>query len=193
MGRRELYARGVGQDTPLDRAVWTDADYETMGWHDVAIHGIAFEDDGASRLLLDLDYIVEWLCPVPPSKSLAFLVTPATLIFENVWGLEGAMRAASAYQRVLLLIDSLKVSTPSAEQMKASTSTAGGHDFASGFPNTGDLRAWEISGQNFELTFLADGYHQHFRAHPINVTRGQRLTSAQRGGISFAEPAELPQ
>jgi hypothetical protein len=102
------------------------------------------------------------------------------------------VRAASAAERVRPLIDSVRVSDPSAEQIKAGTIMAGGHDFASGFPRTDDLRAWEINGHNFELKFLASGYHQHFRAQPIHVAERQRLTNSQRGGFSFAEPTELP-
>jgi hypothetical protein len=68
----------------LDRAVWTDADFETMGWHDNAVHAISFADDESSRLLLDLDYILRWLQPEPPKKNFSFLIAPATLIFENV-------------------------------------------------------------------------------------------------------------
>ena len=77
-----------------------------MGWHDACVHAVAVEDDGRSRLLLDLDYIVNWVKPQPPETSWRFSVAPATLVFENVWDLEGDIAAASGMaQRVLLLID----------------------------------------------------------------------------------------
>jgi hypothetical protein len=46
----------------LAKAVWTEADFDAMGWHDNAIYAIAVEPvpDNPGRLLLDLDYIVEW-------------------------------------------------------------------------------------------------------------------------------------
>src|SRR5690348_9572503 len=53
-------------DEPLEKAVWTDGDFDTMGWHDASVHAIAFheEEHGAQdALLLDLDYIVRWLDP----------------------------------------------------------------------------------------------------------------------------------
>jgi hypothetical protein len=47
------------------KTVWTEADFDAMDWHDNAVHAVALEpalpDPG--RLLLDLDYIVEWVAP----------------------------------------------------------------------------------------------------------------------------------
>jgi hypothetical protein len=84
----------------LEKAVWTDADFVTMGWHDATVHAIAFhEDEQNAELLLDLDYIVRWIDPEPPAEHLTFLVAPATLVFENVWGLDGELGAA---ERTLL-------------------------------------------------------------------------------------------
>jgi hypothetical protein len=48
------------------------------------------------------------------------------------------------------------------------------------------LHRWTIDGQEFELTFLASGYHQHTR-RPLHID-GQRLSDEQRGGISFEQP-----
>jgi len=46
----------------VGKTVWTDADFETMGWHDNAVHAIAVEPapPHPGSLLLDIDYIVEW-------------------------------------------------------------------------------------------------------------------------------------
>ena len=49
-------------DEPLEKAVWTDGDFDRMGWHDARVHAIAFhEDEDNAELLLDLDYIVRWI------------------------------------------------------------------------------------------------------------------------------------
>ena len=32
----------------VSKALWTDADFETMGWHDNAVHAIALEPDRKS-------------------------------------------------------------------------------------------------------------------------------------------------
>jgi hypothetical protein len=71
----------TGPDTPLTKTVWTDADFESMGWHDNAIHAFACEPalPYPGRLLVDLDYIVEWVNPVAPETRFSFWVCPATL------------------------------------------------------------------------------------------------------------------
>ncbi len=170
-----------------------------MGWHDSCVHAMAVEDDGRSRLLLDLDYIVNSVRPEPPEIAWRFSVAPATLVFENVWDLEGDIAAASGMaQRVLLLINVLRRESDVTKDVTSGrrerwiSGMAGGHDFSKGQPETDYLDRWEIAGHNFALRFLADGFHQHFRARPTLIGK-QRLTGPERGGLSFAEPVELPQ
>ena len=64
------------------RDIYTEADFGSMGWHDCHIHAIALEPlpDNPGRLLLDIDYLVEWQRPDPASRGLAFMVSPATLV-----------------------------------------------------------------------------------------------------------------
>src|SRR5689334_9123992 len=96
-------------DEPLEKAVWTDGDFDTMGWHDATVHAIAFHEDeqGAQdALLLDLDYIVRWLDPEPPAEYFTFLVAPATLVFENVWNLQGELDTRAG--RMLLHINTIE-------------------------------------------------------------------------------------
>jgi hypothetical protein len=45
---------------------------------------VAVEDDGWSRLLLDLDFIVTVVHPEPPKRVLSFWVAPATLVCLSV-------------------------------------------------------------------------------------------------------------
>jgi hypothetical protein len=138
-----------------------------MGWHDASVHAIAFEEsDDRAALLLDLDYIVRWIEPQPPSQYFSFLVAPATLVFENVWSLNGDVSA----QRTLLEIADL-------HRLEAETDRQ---------RNAGVSR-WRVEGQEFELRFFATGFHQHFRALP-RQSASQRLSSDERGGISFAQP-----
>jgi hypothetical protein len=65
------------------RLHWSDAEFDRMAWHDVAIHGIAAVPD-RFELCLDIDYIFEWLCPVPAGGAVRFRIAPATLVFEHV-------------------------------------------------------------------------------------------------------------
>jgi hypothetical protein len=79
----------------LEKAVWTAADFDRMDWHDARVHAITFHEvEQDAELLLDLDYIVRWIDPEPPAEYFSFLVAPATLVFENVWCLEGELGAA---------------------------------------------------------------------------------------------------
>lgn len=66
---------------------FTEADFDTLSWHDDEIH--AFElrvgnpdrDAWTSDLVLDLDHIVEW---VPQEGGgMRFRVAPATLVFHG--------------------------------------------------------------------------------------------------------------
>lgn len=60
------------------KLVWTDEDFENMGWHDNRLYGIIF-DTQEFRLSFDIDYIFE------SSDSWdSFLVAPSNLNFENV-------------------------------------------------------------------------------------------------------------
>jgi hypothetical protein len=40
------------------KTTWTDADFDTMGWHDNAVHAVALEPapSDPGRLLLDIDH-----------------------------------------------------------------------------------------------------------------------------------------
>jgi hypothetical protein len=63
------------------------AAFDQLSWHDNAVHGLRIDvgdpDRGQwhSRLILDLDHIVEWLCCTDGRTH--FRVAPATLVFEN--------------------------------------------------------------------------------------------------------------
>jgi hypothetical protein len=60
-----------------------------MSWHDNAVHAIAWAPipGNPGRLLLDIDYILQWDAPEPPARTLSFWISPATLAFEPAWDL----------------------------------------------------------------------------------------------------------
>ena len=66
------------------KSEWSTDDYDEMSWHDNHVHGIRFieGEHGSGELVLDLDYILEWITPI--EKSFRFLVAPATLTFHEV-------------------------------------------------------------------------------------------------------------
>lgn len=64
----------------LEKKIWTDADFEKMGWHDCHIYKIRL----AKNLELDIDYILQWNKPEIDGLPFTFWVAPATLVFKNI-------------------------------------------------------------------------------------------------------------
>ncbi|MEV4056817.1 DinB family protein [Amycolatopsis sp. NPDC049688] len=89
--------------TEVSQAVWTDADFAQMGWHDCRVHAAALvEDDDdlpPGRLLLDLDYIVRWVEPARRRKHFTFWIAPATLVFDQAWDITGTLGPCTAAWR----------------------------------------------------------------------------------------------
>ncbi|MEV8516877.1 hypothetical protein [Dactylosporangium sp. NPDC051484] len=150
----------------LSKAVWTDADFMGMGWHDCRVHAISiggYEDDTLppGRLLLDLDYIVRWVEPSGEEFPFTHWISPATLVFERAWKITGQLEPT---HEVLEIADMHRLDPPDDQP---------------------DAR-WHIEGHNFELSLRAHGYIQYLRLPPLHVAR-QVLTMVERGGISFAK------
>ena len=74
------------QDVAVRR--WSDSSFVEMSWHDCLVHGLWLEQDGEYQndLVLDLDYIVEWIRT--GDGSFRFSVAPAVLRFQNVGKLQ---------------------------------------------------------------------------------------------------------
>jgi hypothetical protein len=73
----------------LAKTAWTQADFDQMSWHDNEVHAIAIEPapPEPGRLLLDIDYIVQWVPPQAPFRLISFWICPATLVFDPAWDL----------------------------------------------------------------------------------------------------------
>ncbi|NUS29966.1 MAG: hypothetical protein HOV70_19440 [Streptomyces sp.] len=158
-------------ESGLEKGVWSDADFERMGWHDVTIHGLFVERTDAvlPRLLFDLDYVVRWVHPTPPETHFSFWVAPATLVFEDVWDLEGNLDFSGLF--LDLEIDALHRLPPKDDR-----------------PAWSEVPLWHIEGHAFDLRFRADGFRQFIRQPPRHARR-LVLGHAERGGPSFAETA----
>jgi hypothetical protein len=161
-------------DHGLSKAVWTNSDFEVMGWHDATIWAFCVQkadtDDvpeGATwptdRLLLDLDYISRWVEPSERGGSFTFWVAPATLAFTGVKGLQ-VNHSSDLHD------------APEDLEVADLHQTDGG---------------WHVEGHSFDIRFRAEGFRQVFRAAPT-YGQGQRLSLSARGGYSFSEtPADL--
>jgi hypothetical protein len=73
---------------------WTHEHFDEMSWHDNHVHGVRFiaGEHGAGELVLDIDYIVEWLRTGDASQ---FRLLPATLRFTDVTNLHISLDYAS--------------------------------------------------------------------------------------------------
>lgn len=67
---------------------YTEADFDRLSWHDCHIWAFELrtgdpdEGDWRSELVLDIDFIVDWLCGAEGGGQ--FRVAPATLVFRGV-------------------------------------------------------------------------------------------------------------
>jgi len=82
--------------------IYTEADFEHLSWHDCSIWAIELragnpaEGDWTSDLVLDIDFIVAWICGVG-GRGGQFRMAPASLVFHGVtdpkinidWGTSG--------------------------------------------------------------------------------------------------------
>jgi hypothetical protein len=64
----------------LEKWIWSNNDFEKMGWHDCPIYALKFDD----KVSFDIDYILIWNQPENDRMPFTFWISPATLIFENV-------------------------------------------------------------------------------------------------------------
>jgi hypothetical protein len=148
---------------PAGPTTWTEADFDSMSWHDNAVHAIAWhplaENPGA--LLLDIDYILGVVRPEPPDRSLSSWISPATLVFEPAWDLTtGIDRNGWAFQ---LFLNSITRSEPDER---------GNYD-------------WTLEGDGIAISLGAPGFTQYLRRPPV-LRRGYFLTAEERGGFSFS-------
>jgi hypothetical protein len=146
----------------LDKHIWTEADFDSMNWHDNPIHAMTFSEN--FELLLDIDYIFEW---VLKGKKYLFWISPCTLVFENVYDLTFDIGPTTPR----LTIDFLTKENPqrpkNSEYIKRDT------EFD-----------WTIEMQEGTIGFKSVGFKQYVRALP-KLLATQKLVLAERGGISF--------
>jgi hypothetical protein len=150
----------------LAKTVWTHADFDQMTWHDNELHAIALEPalPEPGRLLLDIDCIVQWVPPEPPSDRLGLWICPATLVFDPAWDLTTDIDLRGWAFSLSLL--SVQRSDP---------------DEDGSFDRT-------LAGDQFTIKLGAPGFTQYLRRPPVYTSRA-RLTAEERGGFSFDRQA----
>jgi hypothetical protein len=155
------------QPFTLEKPVWTEADFEQMGWHDVHIHAVAFRPE-ISELWLDIDYIFTWVDPRGAETHYSFWVAPATLVFTNVHSLRLDVESLDGDLSLQGIERSEPTAARNAEYLAKKTEWL-----------------WLLDCNEGEVAFHSVGFSQFTRRPPV-LLQTRQLTLEERGGISFA-------
>jgi hypothetical protein len=153
----------------LEKPVWTQVDFNVMGWHDSKVWGILANTD-EWELLVDLDYIFKWVHPKGEEKYFKCWVAPVTMVFENVYDVKMNIESEQGEIEVADL------------HMENPRKTKNGKFTEYTF---------RFECQEGEITLSATGYKMYVRQKP-RLLQGQQLEFTERGGVNFGrELAEL--
>jgi hypothetical protein len=144
------------------QVAWTDAQFAEMSWHDNHVHGLRIVEGehGSGKLVLDLDYILEWLRA--DEAGFSFKMVPATLTFLGVTDLRLALNyAASSAAMVPFSIHRIGRRSEVRERYTAQCWTI------------------EINWPTGEIAFEASGYEQKAWGK-VKVSSQQHLLSHER-------------
>ena len=143
---------------------WTHEQFSDMSWHDNHVHGLRVVEGshGTGELILDLDYILEWLCEMDGTK---FKIVPVNLTFLEVCDLRVSLDYATPTAALS------PFSIHSIERFSESR----GHYVA-------EMWKIAINWPKGEITFQAKGYEQR-AIGAVVVSGSQCLLPAERNHI----------
>jgi hypothetical protein len=157
-------------------ASWTEADFDSLSWHDCHVRAMELrvgspdEGDWTSDLVLELDYIVEWLCGVGGGTE--FKVAPATLAFHGITDLRVHVDwGRSGYRCALHEMSMDRIERERVVDQKVYLDRP--------------YYAWTIRlnwPQAGEIAFGAVGFTQTLRAEPVVIDR-QSLSPRERARL----------
>jgi hypothetical protein len=131
-------------------------------------YGMTFQSNASAlsnQLLLDLDYIFQWIDPAPPDSHFSFWIAPATLIFKNVINLNMEVNHEPPHTFDFEILDIHRL-----------------EEFT--YPQGGTYWKWKIELGNGNIYFKATGYEQIVRQPPA-LTTSQEFPN--RGEVSFSQ------
>ncbi|NHA06636.1 hypothetical protein G7092_22720 [Mucilaginibacter sp. HC2] len=150
------------QEYQLEKTLWTDTDFDVMGWHDCPVHALSFDDE--DRFLLDIDYMFEWVLK-KNKRNYLFRISPCTLVFDNVYDI------VLETDHTKIIIDNISRENPRKPKNAA--------------PLNEDLEYdWTIETTVGVILFRSTGFKQYIRKAPVLIGM-QQLNLEERGGISF--------
>lgn len=163
----------------LEKLIWTDGDFEVMGWHDATIWAIHLDPDGR-ELSLDLDYIFKWVDPGPGQTHYKFWVAPATMVFESVRAMKMIIEPRTGAIEVADLNRGGLEPTQDGKQERSYR-----FQLPSG---TGANRETFDEG---EISLRSSGFRMFVR-RAAELLEGQRFSLARRGGVGFQREYGVP-
>ena len=145
--------------------VWRTEDFEAMSWHDVHVYGLSVipGPHGSGELILDLDFILEWICN---GGVYQFRLAPATLTFHEVTDLTVSLDYAS----VSAAMGPFSLAGIEREQ----------HVYPSGY--TASRWNLSVNWPSGRISFVAAGFTQILRREPT-LAEQQSLEGQQRPPI----------
>ena len=153
----------------LEKVIWTQDDYELMGWHDCRIYGLIFQnvnDSWTTNIVFDIDYIFKWVRPIHPKQSFSFWVAPCTLMFKEAFDLTINVNQKGGRTEPPEIDDLVLKGKVEQETNRW-------------------VYEWDIHLQEGYIHFKSLGFDQVVRRRPI-LTDNQVLTVDERNGISFS-------
>lgn len=158
---------------------YTESDFEQLAWHDCRLWrfevraGDPDENDWTSDLVLDVDFIAEWLCEV--GGGTRFRVAPATLVFHGVTDLRVNVEwGSSGFQCALHEVSIDRIEREPIEDQKVYLDRA--------YYRWTIRLNWPPSG---EIAFGAVGFTLTLQAPPV-LTDKQFLSRRERARLAGA-------
>jgi hypothetical protein len=150
------------------RSSWVTADYDDLSWHHNHVHGLAIQSGphGCGDLILDIDFIVEW---VQCGERFEFILAPADLVFHSV----SRLKVEVDYENPQAAITPFSISGIERELVS--------------YPTGYTSYRWsiEVNWPEGLIEFAAPGFTQTLRSTPIRVGQQFLETHARtkRGGV----------
>lgn len=150
----------------ISKSLWTDNDYDVMGWHDCLIY--AMSTGVNNELIFDIDYIWLWVESQNDKIQFHFWISPCTLAFENVYDLNLDLDISVPFE---IRMDSISRCNP--QKCKNAE-----------FVNREIEYEWTIDTQQGAISFKSNGFKQYSRQNPV-LSDKQEIGIEDRHGISF--------
>jgi len=154
----------MNEEVEVEKWIWTEADFEKMGWHDSHIYAMAFLPHDF-EIVFDIDYILKWVHPQLDETYFKFWVSPATLVFENAYNFEINIEAQNCELDILDVKREYIGSPRNAQYVSKDAEYL-----------------WILDCDQGEIKFRSTGYKQYIRSNPI---LGSQVLDSKSRGLSF--------